>query len=94
VYFTFSIITTEANELMAEIHNSAKRMPVILAREDESEWLNTATSSADAMMLLKPCGSDIIKAHTISGLINSKNANKNTPALIEPYTYYSENLLF
>src|SRR6476620_1548785 len=27
---TFTILTTAANELMAEIHNSAKRMPVIL----------------------------------------------------------------
>ena len=27
VFSTFSIITTEANDLMANIHNSGKRMP-------------------------------------------------------------------
>lgn len=36
---SYSIITTEANELMAEIHRK-KRMPVILKPEDENSWLN------------------------------------------------------
>ena len=37
---TYSIITTEANEVMAEIHNIKKRMPVILPKELEQDWLN------------------------------------------------------
>ncbi|MFV8379312.1 SOS response-associated peptidase [Flavobacterium sp. LB3R33] len=36
---TYTIVTTEANPLMAEIHNIKKRMPVILKPEDESKWL-------------------------------------------------------
>ncbi len=36
---TFTIITTEANELMALIHNSSKRMPVILNPNHERLWL-------------------------------------------------------
>ena len=36
---TYAIITTEANQLMAEIHNTKKRMPVILKQEDEKKWL-------------------------------------------------------
>lgn len=36
---TFTIITTEANPLMAEIHNTKKRMPVILTPESEKLWL-------------------------------------------------------
>lgn len=36
---TYAIVTTEANELMAEIHNTKKRMPIILKQEDESKWL-------------------------------------------------------
>lgn len=42
---TYSIITTEANPLMAEIHNTKKRMPVILKREDEQKWLEHAPVS-------------------------------------------------
>lgn len=36
---TYTILTTEANPLMAEIHNSKKRMPVILDISAEEEWL-------------------------------------------------------
>lgn len=39
---TFTIVTTEANTLMAEIHNIKKRMPVILRPEDEQHWLHQA----------------------------------------------------
>jgi len=37
----FSILTMPANPLMAHIHNTAKRMPLILTRENEKEWLTT-----------------------------------------------------
>ena len=37
---TFSIVTTEANEQMAYIHNNKKRMPVMLRKSDEMAWLN------------------------------------------------------
>lgn len=37
---SYSIVTTEADLFMAEIHNSKKRMPVTLNRELEMEWLN------------------------------------------------------
>jgi len=36
---TFTIVTTEANRIMAEIHNTKKRMPLILRPEDEAVWL-------------------------------------------------------
>ena len=36
---TFTIFTTEANPLMAEIHNTKKRMPLILATNEEDSWL-------------------------------------------------------
>lgn len=36
---SYTILTTEANELMSEIHNNKKRMPVILRREDCENWL-------------------------------------------------------
>lgn len=36
---TFSIVTTAANELMAKIHNSKKRMPCILTKEQAEEWI-------------------------------------------------------
>jgi len=37
---TYTMVTTEANPLMAEIHNIKKRMPIILHPEDEVKWLS------------------------------------------------------
>ena len=38
VHKTFSIITQPANELMSEIHNTKKRMPVLIDQEKLDEW--------------------------------------------------------
>ncbi|WP_010664090.1 SOS response-associated peptidase family protein [Marinilabilia salmonicolor] len=35
----YTITTTAANELMSEIHNTKKRMPVMLSPEAENDWL-------------------------------------------------------
>lgn len=37
---TFSILTTQANAQMSEIHNTKKRMPIILTKDNEMDWLN------------------------------------------------------
>lgn len=39
---TFSMLTTQANALMSEIHNIKKRMPIILKPNDEKAWLTGA----------------------------------------------------
>lgn len=39
-YHTYAILTTEANTLMSVIHNSQKRMPVIINPKAEKEWLD------------------------------------------------------
>ncbi len=36
---TFALITTKANQLMEEIHNTKKRMPTILTDELAKEWM-------------------------------------------------------
>ena len=42
---TYSIVTTEASGIMREIHNSKKRMPVILTPHNEQLWLQNAPLS-------------------------------------------------
>jgi putative SOS response-associated peptidase YedK len=82
---TFSIVTTDANEMMAVIHNSKKRMPVILDRSTEFKWIDLSISHTEAMDLLKPCPSEVLKAHTISNLVNDRTSDRNTPDVIKPY---------
>jgi putative SOS response-associated peptidase YedK len=36
---TYTIVTTQANAFMSEIHNSKKRMPIILTPEREKSWM-------------------------------------------------------
>ncbi|MDH4261436.1 MAG: SOS response-associated peptidase [Spirochaetia bacterium] len=40
---TYTILTMEANELLSKIHNSKKRMPMVLSPENEKEWLSGKT---------------------------------------------------
>ncbi len=37
---SFSIVTSNANEMMAEIHNTKDRMPLVLSKEAEESWLS------------------------------------------------------
>jgi putative SOS response-associated peptidase YedK len=94
VFNTFSIVTTEANDLMAHIHNSDKRMPVILNKSSETQWIDLSIAEADALKLLQPSPAETLKAHTISPLINSRTSDRNTAEVIRPYDYLSGKLLF
>lgn len=41
---TFAIITTAANSLMGQVHNTKKRMPTILTEDLASEWIRSDLS--------------------------------------------------
>lgn len=89
---TFSIITTHANSLMEKIHNVKKRMPVILAKEDEKGWLDTTVPLSESLRFLKPFGEEDMRAHTISRLITRRGADKNVPELVAPFDYSNRSL--
>ena len=64
---SFSIITTEANDLMKSIHH---RMPVILPLSEQKNWL--LNSDTDYLFsLLRPYNSEEMEAYPISRLVNS-----------------------
>ena len=66
---SFTIITTEPNELIEPIHN---RMPVILRPEDEEQWLDVyRTSFAKAKSVLTPYLDELMDAHDVSPIVNS-----------------------
>ncbi len=91
---TFSIITTDANEMMARIHNSKKRMPAVIEKGMEHLWLDLRTDSDALKRVIGSYGEDILSAHTISDLVNSKNTDRNSAEIITPFVRASENLLF
>jgi putative SOS response-associated peptidase YedK len=77
---TFSIVTTEPNQLVATIHG---RMPVILRQEDESLWLAPYVTEAKKIQpLLKPFPSEMIDLVAVSTAVNS--ANNKSEECISP----------
>jgi putative SOS response-associated peptidase YedK len=69
---TFAIITTDANELVAQIHN---RMPVILRPEDEANWLAKELPIEAAEELLVPYPAHLLTAYAVSPKVNSPAYN-------------------
>jgi putative SOS response-associated peptidase YedK len=51
---TFTIITTRANPMMEKIHNTKKRMPVILNAQDEYAWIDASLPLEKTLSFLNP----------------------------------------
>lgn len=78
VISTFSIITTEANELTGYIHNTKHRMPAILSLENEERWLNLKLGKSDIEQLLIPFPADRMDAYVIDNDFLKKPADDPT----------------
>lgn len=77
----FAIITTDANELVAKIH---ERMPVLLDRPDQKQWLNQNFKSEALQALLRPYPAERMTMYPVSQAVNySKNKSSS---VIEPAT--------
>ncbi len=74
-----TIITTEANPLVAEIHAKG-RMPVIVTTDTAGVWLEGSRDEAHAM--LAPFPADLMDAYRVSRRVNSPR--NNAPELLEP----------
>lgn len=84
---TFSVLTIEANELMATVHNTKKRMPLILSPDDAHKWLQKGLDKETLSSLLKPIPSDKLKAHTIKKFLPAQAKNLNSSDIIAYYNY-------
>jgi putative SOS response-associated peptidase YedK len=84
---TYTVITTKANHLMEQIHNKKKRMPVILQKDHERDWIVSSLDRQTAEALLVPYDEQLMEAFTISRLITSRQRNPNVPEVSQPFTY-------
>src|SRR6516225_1506143 len=78
---TFAIITTDANELVAEIHN---RMPLILAPADYVRWLSEEPDPHD---LMRPFPAEPMRMWPISTRVN-KPENDDPNRRADPVSYF------
>lgn len=81
-----TIITTEANALMQELHD---RMPAILAPQDYNAWLDPEFQAKDELLsLLRPYPADEMTCWPVSTLVNSPR--NESPECVMP----SQGMLF
>ena len=73
---TFAIITTDSNELVADIHH---KMPVILAPGDFPRWLGEEPDPRD---LMRPFPAEPMRMWPISTRVNKPENNE--PSIVEP----------
>ncbi len=77
---SFTIITTEANELIRPLH---ERMPVIVPNEKQDSWLDTQQQSPDLIRSsLVPFPAQEMALHQVGDWVN--NPRNDIPACIEP----------
>jgi putative SOS response-associated peptidase YedK len=72
---TFTIVTTDANELVRPIHD---RMPALIAPDRIDEWL----SGSDPSSLLAPAAAKALRFDPASPRVNS--AKNDDPGLLDP----------
>jgi putative SOS response-associated peptidase YedK len=75
-FSTFAIITTDANDLVADIHD---RMPVILSRFDYARWLG---DEPDPWDLMRPYPASLMRIWPISTRVNKPE--NDDPSIVEP----------
>lgn len=76
---TFTILTTDANPLVAKVHD---RMPVILLPENEERWLDPSAKPRELQSLLQPYPEVEMDADDVSPAVSSPK--NDDPSLIEP----------
>jgi putative SOS response-associated peptidase YedK len=75
-----TIVTTEANELVKKVH---PRMPVILEKPDEKQWLEPLVSDYESLVpCFTPLDKDKLTAYFADPMVNS--TKNNGKELIEP----------
>lgn len=79
IHGTYSLVTTEATHDMPD---PGSRMPVIIDREYESDWLDpTISDTGSIYKMLRPNPSGILSVYEVSSAVHSPKPNK--PNLIE-----------
>jgi len=76
---TFTILTTDPNELMEPVHN---RMPVILEPKDYDRWLGWDPAERPPVELMRPFPAEQMRSWPVSDRVG--NVRNNDAELLEP----------
>lgn len=85
---TYTLLTTDANPLLAAIHNTKKRMPCLLTPEAERAWLHDDLTEAQALALLAQAyPASRMHSQSIGKRITSRSEPSDVPEVMTPSTY-------
>ncbi|MUP44260.1 SOS response-associated peptidase [Gramella sp. BOM4] len=84
--YSVSLITVKANPLFEKVHNKARRMPLVLDRELETEWVSAAQPDPVIKDLMKDgFTSKSFRAHPVINYRLKVNRElKDTSKVVEP----------
>ena len=77
--YTFTILTTEANDDLRPIH---QRMPVILPPDEYGDWLSLDTSPSHLQEMMAPYSVGVLDVRQVSTMVNSPR--NDAPECVEP----------
>ncbi|GAA4315793.1 SOS response-associated peptidase [Pontixanthobacter gangjinensis] len=90
---TLSLITTEANDFFAEVHNNKKRMPLSMDPDFEGSWLDPGLSDMNLKELMQECfRKEAFKAHPVSRDLYKRGKDTNNPEILEEVDYNPDGL--
>lgn len=88
--YSFSIVTTVGNGIMAKIHNNPKlqepRMPLLLVDEMEEQWLNSSADFEKVLKKLLTIQKVDLHAHTV-GKLRGKSYDGNINSISDEVIY-------
>lgn len=84
---SFTVITTAANELVQDIHD---RMPVILPKDLENEWIKKELSDKEITELLQPYDSNKMSSYKTHRAVNSPTTDSPECIQVAPKIYPGE----
>jgi len=86
--YSTTILTVEANDFFAEVHNKKRRMPLVLDKEFEEEWLQPDLQEPHVKELMKSGFTNKeFEAYSVTRDMYKKGIDHNTPRAIERVNY-------
>lgn len=83
---TFTVVTVDAEGILSEIHNTKKRMPLVLSKEDGPRWLDPEIPFSELSETVVPFYRGL-EAWTIPRDVSMPRTEKNHREIQEPFDY-------
>jgi len=85
--YTVSLVTTEANDLFAKIHNNKKRMPLVLDEQFHSDWLSDLNQKQVLELVDSGFTNEEFKYHPVTNEIY-KSSGMDNPETQKPVSAF------